>query len=418
MTQERKALLKQPFVWWVLFLSLLIGGGLAAAFLVFARGLVVTNLSDLVPWGLWIGIDLSSIALSAGAFTLSAAVYLLRKKDLEPVARTAVFVGFVGYSMALLCLVLDIGQPLRFWHGWVYWNIHSPLWEVTMCITLYFTVLTLEVMPTLSRIPWLKTRYPAVTDAMQRTHRFAPYLALIGLCLSMLHQSSLGLTYGVLVARPFWYKPWLAVLFLVTAAVAGPALVVMSSKIAARITPRAVIDQSLLNRVSRYVMWGLVVIIVLRFLDLLALSWEGPAGKQEAFQILTSGAYAWHFWGGEIILGLLLPLVILATPELRRHERFHVLALALVVGGLVAYRWNTTMVGQMVVLQDLTSTAVPLYTTYVPSLVELMAAGGIIAYGLLAFTLGTRYLHVVDHRRQHHDEETTAVAPPAFAPGD
>ncbi len=59
---------------WVILLVLLMATGLAAAVHVFINGLVVTNLTDLVPWGLWIGIDLSAIALSAGAFTLSAAV--------------------------------------------------------------------------------------------------------------------------------------------------------------------------------------------------------------------------------------------------------------------------------------------------------------------------------------------------------
>src|SRR5210317_1930556 len=107
------------FHWWIVGLSLVMVTGLAAAVVVFTKGLVVTNLTDLVPWGLWIAIDLSSIALGAGAFMLSAAVYLLGLKRLQPVARTAVFVGLIGYSMAMMMLLLDIGRPDRFWHGFV-----------------------------------------------------------------------------------------------------------------------------------------------------------------------------------------------------------------------------------------------------------------------------------------------------------
>lgn len=44
---------------------------LVAAILVLIFGLGLTNLTNLVPWGLWICLDLSAIALSAGAFTLS-----------------------------------------------------------------------------------------------------------------------------------------------------------------------------------------------------------------------------------------------------------------------------------------------------------------------------------------------------------
>src|SRR5688572_9738543 len=121
--------------------------GLVAGFFVFTRGLGVTNLSNLAPWGLWIVVDLSCIALSAGGFSLSALAYLLGRQELRPLARMAVFIGLLGYSGAMMCLLVDIGRPERFWHGWVFWQVHSMLWEVTICISLYFMVLILEVFP-------------------------------------------------------------------------------------------------------------------------------------------------------------------------------------------------------------------------------------------------------------------------------
>ena len=111
MITRRFQFFRQPFFWWVLFLVAIITVGIVAAFNVFTRGLGITNLSDLVPWGLWIAIDLSSIALSAGAFLLSAAVYLLGIKRLQPVARTAVFVGLIGYSMAVMTLLPECLFP-------------------------------------------------------------------------------------------------------------------------------------------------------------------------------------------------------------------------------------------------------------------------------------------------------------------
>jgi hypothetical protein len=66
---------------------------------------------------------------------LSAVVYLAGLKEYRSIVRLAVFVGFIGYTSALLTLVMDIGRPDRFWHPWVYWNVHSVLWEITWCIT-------------------------------------------------------------------------------------------------------------------------------------------------------------------------------------------------------------------------------------------------------------------------------------------
>jgi Ni/Fe-hydrogenase subunit HybB-like protein len=131
------------FLTWIGFLTILLAIGIYSAITVFVKGLVITNMSDSVPWGLWITIDLSSIALGAGAFTLSAIVYIFGIKRLQPIIRLAVLVGFVGYTSALLTLVMDIGRPDRFWHPWVFWNVHSVLLEVTMCITIYLLILSL-----------------------------------------------------------------------------------------------------------------------------------------------------------------------------------------------------------------------------------------------------------------------------------
>src|SRR5512140_108537 len=97
-----------PWFAWVGFLGIIIAAGVTAGLLVFWKGLSITNLTDLVPWGMWITLDLTSIALSAGAFSLCAVVYLLGLKQFQPVARTATFIGLIGYTMALLCLLMDI----------------------------------------------------------------------------------------------------------------------------------------------------------------------------------------------------------------------------------------------------------------------------------------------------------------------
>jgi Ni/Fe-hydrogenase subunit HybB-like protein len=382
---------------WVVFLGLFIIIGLVGGYQVMSRGLVVTNLSDLVPWGLWITIDLSAIALSAGAFLLSAAVYLLGMKQYKPVARTAVFVGIIGYSVAMLMLLMDIGRPDRFWHAIRYWNIHSPLWEVTMCVVLYFTVLSLEVVPIFGEAGWTKRRLPRVSKQMVRVHHLAPFLAIAGLGLSMLHQSSLGATYGVLKARPIWYRPGLAVLFIVSAIVAGPALTVLASRLASRITPRANIREDLLDKITQFIGWALIIYLYFRFWDALAMSYTYEPGRSEGLDMLTRGPLAFNFWTGEILLGIVVPMIILLSSRLRRQPRLNMLAMILVVGGLVAYRWDVNLVGQLVVAGALPQEIIPRYTQYIPSAIEFMVGAGAIAYALLAFTFGVRYLRVVDH---------------------
>ncbi len=399
------------FTIWMAALATVMVVGLAAAGIVFTKGLVVTNLTDLVPWGLWITVDLSSIALSAGAFTLSAAVYLLGLKHLQKVARTAVFIGLIGYSMALLTLMVDIGRPDRFWHALVFWNPHSLLWEVSMCITLYLGVLSLEAAPIVANAAWLRERLPKIAERLEGVHRLAPVLAVAGLGLSMLHQSSLGATYGVLKARPIWLRPGLSVLFIVSAIVAGSAFTIFASMLAARLTPRAKVDDKLLNQMSKFVGWALVFYLYFRFWDTFAMTYTYQPGQTEGLHLLTQGPLAVNFWLGEILLGAVFPAVVLLKDSLRRKPILRMIALALVALGIVAHRWDTTMVGQMVVLTYLPQAIVARYTSYVPSLIEILTGAGVVAYGLAAFTLGVRYLKVVDHTQQVGHEPELARSP-------
>lgn len=391
----------------ILFLALL--GGIA----VFWYGLWITNLSDLVPWGLWITIDLSSIALSAGAFSLCALVYLVGLKRYEPIARTATFIGLIGYSMAMLALMLDIGRPDRFWHAMIYWNEHSLLWEVTMCVMLYLTVLVFESMPIIANFAWLKRRFPRQVGWMSHLHHYAPYLAVAGLCLSMLHQSSLGATYGVIKARPFWYKPEMSVLFMYSALLGGISTTLFASLISARLTTKARLNDGLIERVAHAVGWALIGYLYFRFWDALAQNYTYAPGRTQGLQLVTSGALSFNFLVIEMLLGTIVPMIMLLVPYTRKHPFLRTLALGLVALGVVAFRWDTNISGQLMVVSFLPGEPTVSYTSYFPSLVELVTGSGIIAYGLLAFSLGVRYLKVVDHRYVSEVEAERATAPAA-----
>jgi Ni/Fe-hydrogenase subunit HybB-like protein len=398
---------------WLAFLSLFLVMGLGAGLLVFWKGLSVTHLSDLVPWGLWITIDLSSIAMAGGAFFLCAGVYLLGLKKYQPVARTATFIGLAGYTMAMLSLMLDIGRPDRFWHALIYWNKHSLLWEVTMCVMLYLAVLVLEVLPTLSTFDWLRQRHPKIANKLEHMHHYAPYLAIAGLCLSMLHQSSLGAVYGVLKARPFWYRPDISVLFIISAVAGGMSLTAFASMLSARLTKRAVIKDELLERVSYFIGWVMVAYLYFRFWDALSMTYTYQPGRTEGLDILTGGALSFNFWIGEILLGAVVPIILLLNTKSRANPVLRMLALLLVAGGVVAYRWDTNLSGLMILVSYLPGEPTVNYTMYHPSLVEWLAGLGVIAYGLALFSIGVRYFHVVDHHlseEQDVSEEETATA--------
>jgi molybdopterin-containing oxidoreductase family membrane subunit len=277
-------------------------------------------------------------------------------------------------------------------------------------------VLSLEVIPIFGRADWTQRRLPRLSRQMVRVHHLAPILAVAGLGLSMLHQSSLGATYGVLKARPIWYRPGLAVLFIVSAMVAGPALTVLASRFAARLTPRARINEALLDKISFFIGWALIGYLYFRFWDALAMSYTYEPARSEGLDMLTRGPLAFNFWTGEMLLGIVVPMIILLSSRLRRQPRLNMLAMIMVVGGLVAYRWDVNLVGQLVVAGALPQEIIPRYTQYIPSVIEFMVAAGVLAFAALAFTFGARYLKVVDHGAAVESEEIDVEAKPVPVP--
>jgi Ni/Fe-hydrogenase subunit HybB-like protein len=407
-TQPSKKFAITPWIIWLALMSLILLGGVAAGLMVFWKGLGITNLTDKVPWALWISIDLSSIALGAGAFSMCAAVYLFGLKRYQPIARTATFVGLIGYTMAMFALILDIGRPDRFWHSLIYWNRHSLLWEVTMCVVLYLTVLLFETMPIVANWTWLRRHMPKVAKMMGGVHHYAPILAIIGLGLSSLHQSSLGATYGVIKARPFWFKPEMSVLFMLSAIVGGISLTLFVSMFASRLTKKAKINDGLIERVAQFVAYLLIAYGYFRLWDALSQTYTYDPGRTEGLHFLTKGPFAFNFWVVEMLFGILIPMILLLYKPTRTNRFWRMAALLMVAVGVVAFRWDTNMTGQLVMMPFVTGLPIT-YTSYRPSLVEIMAGAAIIAYGLTLFSIGVKYFRVVDHTLVEEETEKVHV---------
>jgi molybdopterin-containing oxidoreductase family membrane subunit len=377
--------------------------GLISALNVFINGLEQTNMYDAVPWGLWITIDLSAIALGAGAFTLSAVVYIFGLKKFEPVVRLAVYVGFIGYTAALLTLVMDIGRPDRFWHPWVFWNVHSVLWEITWCITIYLTIMVMEFLPVITENKFFD-RWPWTREVARVLHKAAPFFAVLGLGISLLHQSSLGAAYGIVKSRPIWFKPSMPIMFILSAIAVGPALTMTVAIIIEWITGKRRISHDILRKIARFSGLALLIYGYIKFWDLAAITYYGrmPTVNEALHTLNIQTPYNFAFWVGEVLLGIVLPAIFFLTPRFNRNPVFLVLGGILAVMGIIINRWNVTVSGLFVPLAYSPGTQYVLPPgQYFPNLVELGVAVGIIGYALLMLTLGVLFLPLFS--KNEHD---------------
>jgi molybdopterin-containing oxidoreductase family membrane subunit len=198
-----------------------------------------------------------------------------------------------------------------------------------------------------------------------------------------------------------------------SAVVGGMSLTVFASMLSARLTNRAVIKDELLVNVSYFIGWAMVGYLYFRFWDAFSMTYTYQAGRTEGLNVLTSGVLSFNFWFGEILLGAVLPIILLLYKKTRINPLTRMLALGLIAAGVVAFRWDANLVGQLVVVSYLPGAPTVSYTMYRPSLIEWLAGGAIIAYGFMLFSIGVRYLHVVDHTiydKEHEEVHETVPA--------
>ncbi len=206
--------------------------GLIVTVLRFTKGLAATtNLSDYNPWGIWIGFDLLvGVALAAGGYVTSAAVYLFGLKRYHSAVRPAILTGFLGYALVVLALHYDVGRPWRLPYPFlVQRGTTSLLFEVAACVALYLTVLFIEFSP--AALEWL-----GLKRARAIVVKLTLVLTIFGVVLSTLHQSSLGALFLIAPSKlhPLWYSPYLAVFFFVSSIIAGLSMVIFESTLSRR----------------------------------------------------------------------------------------------------------------------------------------------------------------------------------------
>ncbi len=206
--------------------------GVYLTFLRFTGGLgAVTNLSDYNPWGIWIGFDLlTGVALAAGGFVTSAAVYIFGMKRYHSAVRPAILTGFLGYALVVLALHYDVGRPWRLPYPFiVQQGTTSVLFEVAACVALYLTVLFVEFSS--APLEWL-----GLKRARNIVVKLTMVLTILGVILSTMHQSSLGSLFLIAPSKlhPLWYSPFLPVYFFVTSIIAGLSMVILESTLSYR----------------------------------------------------------------------------------------------------------------------------------------------------------------------------------------
>lgn len=402
-------------LFWALGLLLLVAG----AFGLYDRliyGHLHANYGSIVTWGLWVAAYIYFIGLSAGAFLVSSLVYVFNVQRFERIGRLAVFTALVTLLLALLSISLDLGHMGRAWHIVAYPNFKSPMAWMIWLYSAYMFILLGEM--------WFLLRHDLVVGAAaggwrgriyrllslgsrhtspERTaqdRKIVRALATIGVPLAIMFHGGVGALFGTVAARPHWHSGLFPILFLLSALVSGGALLTLAAAIFQQGLSR---NRDTVLALGQLVLGLLLLDVLFQFSEFLIAFRGGIPGHIAGLKLVISGPYWWVFWGWQIGIGTVLPVLLLVLPT-RRDPRWVALAGLLIAAGLFGLRLNIVIPGLAVEeIRGLGEAVASMrvHPHYFPSISEWLLNAGIVGLGLVLFGIGEILL-------PHHTEEESA----------
>jgi Ni/Fe-hydrogenase subunit HybB-like protein len=355
----------------LLALWVLVVAAVVATIVRFATGIAsIANINQAYPWGWWVGFDmLTRIALGGVGFTMAAAGEVFNIRGFRHVVRAALLVGLLWYLTYAAVLMVELGRPWMVWLVFLSWAPTSAMYEVALCAVAYITVLVLEFSPLVfARLGW--------QAPVRAIHAVYLLIVITGVSLSCLHQSSLGTLLLLLPTKVhvLWHSELLPVFFLLSAIMAGPAVMIVEHVLAThflRLQPR----MDVLRSLGRGLTVLVAVYLALRLGDVL---YRGAGDAALSF-----GFEARWFWL-EIVVGLLAPLAVLLVPDIERSKWGLFAAAAGVVLGVVLNRLNAAVI----------TMKVHSWETYRPATTEVLVTVGAMAGMILAYVYLVRWLPI------------------------
>jgi Ni/Fe-hydrogenase subunit HybB-like protein len=340
-------------------LLLLIAVGAVAAFMRLSKGLgATTGLNDAYPWGLWIAMDvMAGVALAAGGFTITAAVYIFGMKKYQPIAKPALLTAFIGYIMVMIGLFLDIGKPTSFYHPVYMWQVTSVLFEVVWCVLLYSAVLFFE--------------------NISKNKAIILPLVITGIILSFGHQSSLGALFLMSGTKlsGLWWSTLMNITFFLSAIAAGLAVVSVESILghrAFKLPP----NKEIIAGLAKGTAIALLVYLVVKFVDL---------GRNGNIGLIFSSGKASLLFLIEIVLGAVLPMLLLLKGG-SASENSIMGAQFLVIGGVILNRFNVVLFSQG-----------GGGSSYFPTWIEFAVTLGLISLGIFLYRFAVVTWPILTH---------------------
>ena len=342
-------------------------------------GLGITGMNNSNSWGLYITCFMFFVGLSAGGLIVASSAHVFGIESFKRISMPAVIVSTACICVAGMFVLVDLGGIQRIWRIIVGLNVTSPLaWDMIV-ITCYLAINILDLV-------WMR----------KGDEEKVRKLSYVALPVAILVHSVTAWIFGLEIAKEGWYSAIMAPIFVASAMDSGLALllcVLSGLKKAGKVD----VDDALFGNLARLLAVFIAVDAFFIGCELLTMGYPGADGAR-TLAIMAVGATAPAFWF-EIVGGLLIPFILLASAKRRQNTGVVLAASALVILGVLCKRvWllftsfavpNIQGAGGITLgtsaAQQPFANIWTLGGTYLPTAPEAFVALGVICLGCLIF---------------------------------
>ncbi|AFL98939.1 formate-dependent nitrite reductase, membrane component [Desulfitobacterium dehalogenans ATCC 51507] len=260
--------------------------------------------------------------LSAGLFLISALSTVFGWQPVKPLAKPAALMALAALVPGLLALVVDLGRPFRALY--LFFNVNpTSIMSWGSFILLFYGIVC---------VPYIWFLWQGQE---KRVKLFGKIGAVLAVCLGLYT----GFLLAVVPGKPLWNSALLPVLFLVSGCVAALSLISLTKKVFTQEMVPGADYESALHTLK---VWFVVLEVCLVFFHLLTVFFLGAQGELTVMNLLA-GEKAFTFWGIQIAVGIVLPLILLS---LKQSSATLGLVGVFSLAGVFALRYNFVFGGQ------------------------------------------------------------------------
>lgn len=352
--------------------------GLGASHYMEVHGHIVTGMNNQVVWGLPHVFAIFMVVAASGVLNVASIGSVFGQtvyKHRAPLSGLLCIALLMG---GLMVLMLDLGRPDRVIVAATHYNFKSVFaWNVFL-----YSGMTAIVAVYL----W--------TMFERRMNKYSKPAGLAALVWRFVLTTGTGSIFAFLVARQAYQSALLAPLFIVLSFGWGLAVFLVTQSTMYAWEGR-VLDSAIRRRMARllgvFIAASLYLVTVYHLTNL----YYAKQVAFERFLLVDGGLYPLLFWGGYVLIGSVLPLLLLFHPKLS-GARHTFAASALVVAGAFAFLYVFIIGGQAFPLEIFPGHAVSssfgdgAIANYVPSLPEFLLGVGGLGAALLLTVVGIR----------------------------